>query len=131
MARIGTSRVQHSTSPLLQLSFAFISRHHSSNSAANRPYCISQQLNHRHSVENATPSKHTLLRRRQYSPAIRLLHGFLGGGAHRPGFWCAPFSYALMSCENKQSFPQLSCAEDMPEFCCFKTIFSLSDDSVY
>ena len=40
---------------------------HRGNSAANRPYCRSQQFSHCHSTNHATPSKLTLLRR---PPAI-------------------------------------------------------------
>ena len=69
MARIDTVRTQRSAFPLLQLSFAFIFRHHRSNFATNQPHCISQHLNHRHSINHATQSKLTLPHRRQRPPA--------------------------------------------------------------
>ena len=94
MAGIGTVRTQRSRFPLLLLSFAFIFRHPRGNSAAIQPHRTSQQLNHRHSTNHAIQPKLTLSHR-QYTATIRLLHGSLGGGAHRPRFWCAPFAALL------------------------------------
>ena len=113
MAGIGTVRTQRSRFPLLLLSFAFIFRHHGNNSSAHLPHSTSQQLNHRHSTNHANQSKLTLPRRRQYTATIRLLHGSLGGGAHRPRFWCAPFAALVRTrgCFGAHHFPMRSCHE--------------------